>query len=292
MADDQHALNAAQTKPNGRLRFSRRPVSLAAARRLVLRNTVVIEVPSEVDPAAEAAKEQKEADEKYEQGKTAFFETARDERNRLIDSKGEQSKTYDQTILTFSAGAIGLSITFVEKIAASPVSPWLLYLAWSCFGFAVFSVIVSFVVSQKAFQHEIDAVDAAWAAVRDGKPSTNAPQEEPKPDLLPNFYTVVTRNLNRASGTFFVLGIAFFVAFGISNWPVAKHPAKIDPVAIKIEVLGGSMADRMVVTTSGPVVNHGRGNTPSTPMLQPAPQPPAPAPTPAPTTAPTTTAKP
>src|SRR5215211_1686322 len=77
---------------------------------------------------------QEHAEREYKQQQNEFFKSLLTERTRLIESKTDQAKSYDQAILTFSAGAIALSLTFVEKIAPTPVTPSLLYISWMAFG--------------------------------------------------------------------------------------------------------------------------------------------------------------
>jgi hypothetical protein len=248
---------------------------------VLLRNAILVEAPPDV--AALAKKEHEAAQEAYKRDRTEFFNSCTAERNRLIETRTDQSKTYDQTILTFSAGAIALSITFVEKIAPTPAVPVLLYVAWCFFGLAVLSVVLSFLASQRAFQLEIDAVTARWnAAVA----AENAPAAEgttadtPKPATrLANRFTAYTRYLNYSSGGLFVAGIVFFVLFGVCNWPVTKEAGKITGTPIKIEITGEVMPRTMnVVTTSGAGGDVQKAATPVPAMLAPVPQPPASAP--------------
>jgi hypothetical protein len=294
MEDDQTSKTSsrAQNKRNLRRPFLYKATSLAAGRRLLLRNVVVVEAPPALpDPAVTAQNEYKEKQEKYKQERDAYVESYKSERNRLIETKTDQSKSYDQSILTFSAGAIALSITFVEKIAPAPSVPWLLYVAWSFFGFAVLSVIISFLVSHDAFQLEIDAVDAKLAALREAEERAARGEistEGPKPTAGRNRFTAYTRKINFASGGLFVGGIVFFVLFGIFNWPAKKDGSKIAEKPIKIEITGEMMPDKLnVMTTTGASIEARRGNPPTPAIQVPAPQPP-PAPAPAP---PTTTHK-
>lgn len=231
-----------------------------------------------------AKKEYEATQETYKKDRTEFFNSCTAERNRLIETRTDQSKTYDQTILTFSAGAIALSITFVEKIAPSPAAPMLLYVAWSFFGLAVLSVVLSFLASQRAFQLEIDAVTTRWNAAVEAEKSTSAEAtatDAPKPTVRKaNRFTTFTRYLNYTSGGMFVMGIVFFVLFGIWNWPVKKDAGKITATPIKIEITGEVMPGTMyVVTTSGASVEVQKAAVPTPAMLAPAPQLPAPAPT-------------
>lgn len=286
MADEELAPDSPKQEPTPEARASKRArrareafvkrlVSLTSGRRRLFRSFVLVEDrPEPPDPEIEEKKAQDAAEEKYRQEKNAFFESCTAERNRFIESKTDQSKTYDQTILTFSAGAIALSITFIEKLAPIPAAPWLLYTAWSFFGLAVLSVVLSFLVSQEAFQNEIEWVDASWEAVKSG-------ETEP-PERRPNRYTAQTRKLNFASGSLFVLGIVFFVLFGAFNWPQKKEASKITTTPIKIEISGEVMPGKMnVVTTAGAAIEIQKGNTPTPAMLNQPPQPPAqPAPPP------------
>jgi hypothetical protein len=179
-----------------------------------------------------------------------------------------------------------LSLTFVEKIAPTPLCPWLLYASWSTFGFAVISVIVSFLVSQQAFQNEIEAVDALWNAVNN--------RETKMPQRVVNQHTTATRRLNPASGTLF------------RTWNCLPGPVRRIELACEEGEDGGYnnshiVQDRKampntipnVVTTTGASVEIQRADMPTPAMLGPAPQPPAqsPAPVPAPaaTTQPTQT---
>src|SRR5438094_8679598 len=83
------------------------------------------------------------------------YELYLSERTRLSTGKREQAKSYDQTILTYSAGAIALSITFLEKVVRNPdVKSWL-YTSWILFALAMMSTLYSFLASQKAFECEI-----------------------------------------------------------------------------------------------------------------------------------------
>ncbi|HEY0375340.1 MAG TPA: hypothetical protein VGC87_00105 [Pyrinomonadaceae bacterium] len=77
-----------------------------------------------------------------------------EERSLLIEAKREAARSFDQTMITLSAGALGLSLTFVQQLATKPAH-WraLLALAWVCFGFALVAILVSFIL----FMYAIDA---------------------------------------------------------------------------------------------------------------------------------------
>jgi hypothetical protein len=77
-----------------------------------------------------------------------------EERKLLIDAKREAARSFDQTLITLSAGALALSVTFVQQLTTKPAL-WrgVLMTAWLCFGFALVSILISFLF----FQYAIDA---------------------------------------------------------------------------------------------------------------------------------------
>jgi len=228
-----------------------------------------------------SAQQAEVAEALYVEKQRAYLASVQAERNRFIASKSEQSKSYDQTILTFSSGAIALSLTFVEKITPSPLYPWLLYASWIFFGLAVIAVIASFLFSQQAFQNEISYLDSVWNAVNK--------RESEMPQRVVNRHTTATRRLNMASGSMFVAGIVFLVLFGATNWPSKQEErtSTITPSSFKIEVTGTAMPENVpnVITTTGASIEIQKGDMPTPALLAPVPQPPTQTiPSPAPTT--------
>jgi hypothetical protein len=77
-----------------------------------------------------------------------------EERKLLIDVKREAARSFDQTMIMLSAGALGLSLTFIQQLPTKPAQ-WRAVLsgAWISFGIALASILVSFLF----FQYAIDA---------------------------------------------------------------------------------------------------------------------------------------
>ena len=77
-----------------------------------------------------------------------------EERKLLIDAKREAARSFDQTMIMLSAGALGLSLTFIQQLPTKPAQ-WraVLSAAWISFGIALASILVSFLF----FQYAIDA---------------------------------------------------------------------------------------------------------------------------------------
>jgi hypothetical protein len=85
-------------------------------------------------------------------GKTDHLED--EERKLLIDAKREAARSFDQTMIMLSAGALGLSLTFIQQLPTKPAQ-WraVLSTAWISFAVALASILVSFLF----FQYAIDA---------------------------------------------------------------------------------------------------------------------------------------
>jgi hypothetical protein len=86
-----------------------------------------------------------------------------EERRLLIDAEREQATAYAKYVLFLSSGALALSLTFVQQVAASPrprTYP-LLVLAWFSFAFAIGFTLTSMLLSQKALRHQRDINDEA-----------------------------------------------------------------------------------------------------------------------------------
>jgi len=85
---------------------------------------------------------------------TALQQVDDDERKLLIDAKRDAARSFDQTMITLSGGALALSLTFVQQLATKPAQ-WraMLIAAWIAFGTALVSILFSFLL----FQYAIDA---------------------------------------------------------------------------------------------------------------------------------------
>jgi len=127
-----------------------------------------------------------------------------EERRELIKSQIEGSKQFDRAILTYSSGALMLSIIFMEKIASSPIQcKCLLILSWIFFILAIISTIISFLLSQKAHEEQIEILEELYIQGR----------EEPRP----NKFSSLTKYSNILSAIFFILAALFLVIFSYKN---------------------------------------------------------------------------
>jgi len=138
-----------------------------------------------------------------------------EERKLLIDAEREASRSFDQAMITLSAGALGLSVTFIEKLAPAPaVSQWLLYSAWSCFTVALLAILSSFLCSQFAMRRQRDINDANYERETSEDSVSGELNSEER-----NRWATVTNILNWSSIVCFILGVAFLLIFSIVNLP-------------------------------------------------------------------------
>lgn len=129
------------------------------------------------------------------------------ERELLIKIEGEQSHSFDKAMLTLAAGGFLLSISLLElldKIFEGVICfKYLLVLTWSSFSISLFSITLSFLLSQSAFRRQRDILD--------NKIMKNTEDSER------NVYSTVTKILNVSSTIFFISGAIFMVVFASLN---------------------------------------------------------------------------
>jgi hypothetical protein len=71
----------------------------------------------------------------------------------------ELSAQHDQWIMTLSGGSLGLSITFIDKIAPHPGHTiWLLFVAWTAFGISLIAAFFGIYFGEKAVDFERDRI--------------------------------------------------------------------------------------------------------------------------------------
>src|SRR5262249_5338609 len=119
-----------------------------------------------------------------------------EERKLLIDAKREAARSFDQTMIMLSAGALGLSLTFIQQLPTKPAQ-WraVLSSAWISFGMALASILVSFLF----FQYAIDA------RIRSHEPRARAWDKGAR---LANWLSVIA----------FTLGVLGLLIFSVKNF--------------------------------------------------------------------------
>lgn len=125
-----------------------------------------------------------------------------DTRNIYILHQYDQSSLKDKHILTLAAAALGLSISYIDKIVTLSEAKCasLLVLSWIFFGFSLLSIIFSYHLSVPSYDHYIDQIDEKYKAGEDFC-DINSPLDE------------TVKQWNSCAMWAFVIGLVTFIAF-------------------------------------------------------------------------------
>ncbi|HUE02207.1 MAG TPA: hypothetical protein VMR62_21740 [Bryobacteraceae bacterium] len=126
-------------------------------------------------------------------------------REQLIDAAREGARTFDKAVLTFGSAVFGFSIAFLKDIAPKPAAGTLVWLgtAWALFALGLFTILLSFLFSQRACRIEID----------------NATQLVETPTCQPkkNRWPLITEICNYACIVFLFAGMLCWSCFAFEN---------------------------------------------------------------------------
>ena len=141
------------------------------------------------------------------------YEVYIEERKLLVDAEREGSRLFDKAILTLTAGAFGLSLTFIRQMAPDIKSGtvFLLICAWVGFCLSLLFTLISFLTSQSACLKQIKILEVEYF---------NSQREHDKKANIENIENKSsdwTGRLNKLSIVAFMLGVIFLAIFSISN---------------------------------------------------------------------------
>lgn len=139
-----------------------------------------------------------------EKNKQEVYQVYLEERKQLISAERETAQQFDKAILTLAAGALALSITFINQIAPQPKpnSIYWLIIAWSFFCLSLLSTLISFLTSQVACRKQRDILDDKVSGKENNKNNKAASW---------------TNRLNYFSIAFFILGVISLIVFSAIN---------------------------------------------------------------------------
>jgi hypothetical protein len=156
-------------------------------------------------------------DPNYEYAKTRYEGYLRDRQAYLKESLAISDR-FDKSILALSGGSLALSLTFIEKIAPSPLdwSLWFLLVAWLLLILSVLFGIYALAASQMAIQREIAHLDQSY---REFLEAYEAGDVYAIPNSLPygNRAVRVTQRLNVLSMVCLGVGIFSLCIFSLIN---------------------------------------------------------------------------
>ena len=143
----------------------------------------------------------------------------RERRRFLIEAEKEAQGSWDRTLLTLAAGAIGISVAFLRDLAGPGTveTPWALISAWVLWTLTLICVLTSFFTSRNALRYAISETDAALS----GRPND-------LPDRPGGSWTLVTEWLNRIGGVLFIAGIMLLFVFATTNLEAPDEPESRD----------------------------------------------------------------
>lgn len=125
-------------------------------------------------------------------------------RNKFDDSRDKSEDNFEKSLTYISAGALGLSLTFIEKIVPieSSLHIWTLILAWIFLGLTLFLNLVSHLISSYYSRKSQDELDNGDENINDKIDKRNRKM------TIINWTTVI----------FLMLGISFIIFFTSINY--------------------------------------------------------------------------
>lgn len=130
-----------------------------------------------------------------------------DERKSLVEWEHTIASHFDKSIFALAAGALGISLVFIEKIAPEPDSKTLilLYLSWLSLVLSLSTTLSALLTGQHAFRRARSILEDEFF-----------PEGEKK-SKNQNCWSTGTQILNWSSIIFFIIGVGTLALFSIQN---------------------------------------------------------------------------
>ena len=124
-------------------------------------------------------------------------------RDHCINAVQKAQDSYDKTIVSLSAGGLGVSLVYLKDVVGVHpiVDPGFLWGAWVSWCISIISVLLSFYFSQKSLILAIQQVDSG--AIHLENPGGK--------------FAKVTSALNAVAGSGFLLGVLWLLIFVFKN---------------------------------------------------------------------------
>lgn len=120
-----------------------------------------------------------------------------DERRLLASLEAESYRSFDKALLTFSSGAIALSVTFFEKFNTEPSC--LLIVSWGLWLLSIIFQLTSYLIGARAMREELSVLNEQY------KNYDTEPRKNP--------YTGWPTKINIAALSAFLIGTLTFLFF-------------------------------------------------------------------------------
>jgi len=164
-----------------------------------------------------------------------------EQRASHIEILKSECSAYDKAILQLGAGAIGVSIAFLDKIipkGSVAKRPCVILAAWICLAFSMMITVGSYLVSQRKLRLEIDELDESYKAGKPPEADRESITDFRIPDRLAKRlnewlgdetaevrlrkilnWWLRPRVMNPAAGVLLVVGVLLLVSFAWLNLP-------------------------------------------------------------------------
>lgn len=85
-------------------------------------------------------------------------------RKKTLDDIKSQTQNFDDNLLKFSSGALGLSLAFIKDVVPLPQAIWIwcLFLSWMAFAVCILVTLASFQLSVVAHRRSLPALEAYY----------------------------------------------------------------------------------------------------------------------------------
>ena len=133
-----------------------------------------------------------------------------DYRKHLITAEQKSQEDFDKTVLSLSAGALGISFVFLKDVIGPNqiLKPDLLFGAWIAWGMSNLCVLFSYYLSQQALRKAIQQTDSN--VINNEKPG--------------GWYSVATAILNPSGAILFFVGVCSITLFANANLKNKETP--------------------------------------------------------------------
>jgi hypothetical protein len=144
-----------------------------------------------------------------EQAKTLFKEFQAECWKRQVSN----ADSLDKAILTYSSGALGISLTFLKDFVPIRTAnvPWALYVSWILFTLAIVITMASYLVSQHGLRKQLKAAERYYLEGEDS--------------ALNNANGLLTEVTAWVAGSAFLAGVVLTTMFVSFNLPIASDMA-------------------------------------------------------------------
>ncbi len=132
----------------------------------------------------------------------------------LLKCQLSNSENFDRSILTLSSAALAISVTFLRG-GTNYNYFFLLYIAWTGFGVAIFSTVVSYLISQKAIKRQFQILDDYYSN------GTNEKNDYENP------WDRWTNRCSYISATTFLLAIIAMLLYFANNLPQKQEGSPV-----------------------------------------------------------------